>query len=300
MSIAAVLDGLAVIPEEEAAEYSSRKDSFQKQSDLLSAANDSLSSARSEADSEVSGVTSELNAIITRRERLTTRQARLTEQHDRITQANTQGLNEKERKAAESQAKEIEQARAEESYHTQFNIINSEIQSLQMRTSQAWQEIQAYEKQASAQRETMLKNGGRLTPEGNFPGTNPPQHAHPRPYGYGFPNSSTLPPTTMSPEPIHASPFIAYAKALPSDNYRRPRSTSNRSGGVVSNFSADFEDADPIPPMPAVNDFDVNDVAGRKGSGSSRGQNNGSPSTIGMLGLGSPIQGRGSPGHGIW
>lgn len=300
MSIATALEGLAVIPEEEATDHSSRKDAFQNQSDLLSAANESLTSARSDADAEVSGVTTELNNTIARRERLAARQARLTEQHDRITQANTQGLNEKERRAAESQAKDSEQARMEEGYHTQFALINNEIQSLQMRTAQAWQEIQSFEKQISTQRETMLKNGGQLTPEGNLPGTNGPLNANSRSFGYGFPNMSMLPSTTMSPEPAHASPFLAYAKALASDNFRRPRSTSNKSGGAASNFSADFEDADPIPPMPAANGFDSNELTQRKGSGSSRGNNNGSPGTIGMLGLSSPMKGRGSPGQGIW
>ncbi len=301
VAIAAALDGLAVIPEDEVADHSSREDAFQKQSNLLAAANEALASARADADGEISGVTAELNTIVARRERLTARQTRLTEQHDRITQANTQGLNEKERKAAESQAKEIEHARFEEQYHAEFNRLNSEIQNLNVRASQAWQEIQGFEKQASAQREMVLNNGGQLTPEGNLPGTNPPQHVNSRSFGYGFPSSSMLPPNTMSPEPVHASPFLAYAKALPSDNQRRARSASNRSAGAVSNFSADFEDADPIPPMPAVNDFDPNDLTGRKGSGSSRGHNNGSPVAMGILGgLGSPIQGRGSPGRGIW
>jgi hypothetical protein len=301
VSIATALDNLAVIPEEEVADHSSRKDAFHRQRELLDAAIASKESARLEGESEISGVTSELNTIIARRERLTTRQTRLAEQFDRITQANTQGMNEKERKAAESMAKEADQARFEEHYHTQFNLINNEIQSLQRRTSQAWHEIHAFEQQASAQ-EKIVKNGGQLTPEGNLPGTNTSQQLNSRSFGFGFPNASMQPPTTMSPELVNGSPFLAYAKTLPPDNYRRPRSASNRSGGAVSNFSADFEDADPIPPMPAGNDFEVNALTGRKDSGSSRGHNNGSPGAMAMAmsGLGSPMKGRGSPGHGIW
>ena len=299
VSITAALDNLAVIPEEEVADHSSRKDAFHRQRQLLDAAIASKESVRLEGEHEISGVTSELNSIIARRERLTARQTRLAEQFDRITQANTQGMNEKERKAAESIAKEVDQARFEEHYHTQFTLINNEIQSLQRRTSQAWHEIHAFEQQASAQ-EQMMKNGGQLTPEGNLPGTNTSQQVSSRSFGFGFPNAPMAPPTTLSPELGNGSPFPAYAKTLPPDNCRRPRSASNRSGGAISNFSADFEDADPIPPMLAGNDFEVNVLAGRKDSGSSRGHNNGSPGAMAMASLGSPVKGRGSPGHGIW
>jgi hypothetical protein len=298
-SIAAALENLSVIPEEELANHSSRKDAFHRQRGLLDAAIASKESSRLDGESEISGITGELSSIVARRERLAARQARFTEQLDRITQANTQGMNERERKAAESMAKEADHARFEEHYHTQFNLINNEIQSLQRRTSQAWQEIHAFEQQASAQ-EHMTKNGGQLTPEGNLPGMNTSQQVSSRSFGFGFPNASLQPPTTMSPELGNSSPFLVYTKTLPPDNYRRPRSASNLSGGATSNFSADFDDADPIPPMPAGKDFEVNVLTGRKDSGSSRGHNNGSPGAMTMGSLGSPMKGRGSPGHGIW
>merc|ERR1712000_381523 len=74
------------------------------------------------------------------------------------------------------------------------------------------------------------------TPEGELPGTRPaPQHA--RPYAFGsfqaFPNSPVIP-------EVQGSPFLAYAKTLPSTDQRRPRSDTNRSAGGISNFSADF------------------------------------------------------------
>ena len=298
VSIAAALENLSVIPEEEVADYSSRKEAFDGQREFLDAANAAKESIRLTGEGEIAGVSSELNTIITRRERLAARQTRLAEQFDRITQANTQGMNEKERKAAESMAKEADQARFEEQYHTQFSLINNEIQSLQRRTSQAWHDIHAFEQQASAQEK--LKIGGQLTPEGNLPGTNIPQQVNPRAFGHVYPNAVMQPPTTMSPELGNGSPFLAFAKTLPPDNYRRPRSASNRSGGAISNFSADFDDADPIPPMPTGTDFEVNALTTRKDSGSSRGHNNGSPGGMAIAGLGSPVKGRGSPGHGIW
>ena len=301
-SIANALDNLAVIPEDDVADYSSRKEAFQKQSSLLAAANEALASARAEADGEVSGVNNDLSSIVARRERLTTRQSRLAEQHDRITQANTQNMTEKERKAQDSIRKEKEHSRIESQYKTQFSLLSDELSNVQQRTSRFWQEIQGFERRAVGQNPLINSNDpGQLTPEGELPGTQARvHHATIQGPGYGFPSVSALPPATRSPDTSHASPFLAYTKTLASDNFRRPRSASNRSGGALSNFSGDFDDADPIPPMPMVSDYDVNRLPPRKDSGSSRGHNNGSPSALAMTGVGSPLVGRGSPGHGIW
>ena len=298
-SISTALDDLAVIPEEESEDWSTEKNAFDEKRDLLAAANESLELARSASSAELLSVSTELSTITSRRERLLNKQAKLSEQHDRITQANAQGLNEKERKAAETSAKEEEYRRCEVQAQTHFEIFNREIANLRSRTEQAWQEIQAYERQAQAQaqRELMLKNAGSVIPDGGLQGAHSP-HSATVPRIFGFPSMSMAQPLTMSPETSRASPFLAYAKTLtPVENhFRRPRSASNRSAGAISNFSTDFEDADPIPPMPAVGDFDAN----RKGSGSSHGTNNGSPGAMAMVGLGSPMRGRGSPGHGIW
>jgi hypothetical protein len=151
-------------------------------------------------------------------------------------------------------------------------------------------ELDILEKQEMAQRQMMLSNNGPLTPEGELPGTRGlPQHA--RPYAFGsfhaFPNSPFIP-------EVQGSPFAAYAKTLPTIDQRRPRSNTNQSAGGISNFSADFEDADPIPPMPTTTEYDT---AGRKGSGSSRGKNNGSPAGVIGGALRSPQRGSYSPGH---
>ncbi|KKY13720.1 putative ubiquitination network signaling [Phaeomoniella chlamydospora] len=322
-SIEAALEGLAMVPGEELEEWTKMKEEFEAQNTLLNQANDTLNTARETAKSEVSSVNDEYKTLAARRERLVARQTRLTEQHDRITQANVQGLNEKERRAAEQSAKDVEHSRVETSYLNQYAILNREIQSLQSRTSQAWQEVQAFE---TAAQQALRNSNGPLTPEGPLPGTQQTQLSSNAQFGnrsgFAYPNtfvSTAFPPVSISPDLQHSSPFLAFAKPhnIPSDSYgmfgkngsiynayqSRPRSPSNPSTGNNSSFGADFEDADPIPPMPG-NNADFSEIVSgsrRKGSGSSRSGNSGSPVTNVMAGLGSPLRaGRGSPGQSIW
>lgn len=154
-------------------------------------------------------------------------------------------------------------------------------------------------------------SGGPLTPEGTLPGTNPSARIPQPTFGHTFASShglTTLLPTS-SPESGHTSPFLPYSKPLSlftdhgaSFRTNRARSASNRSGGAGSNYSADFEDADPIPPMPGLSKFSPAELL-RHGSGESPGA-----AGLGSGGNGTPFQAnanmgtprRESPGQGIW
>jgi ubiquitination network signaling protein AcrB len=298
-SITTALDDLAAIPEEKPDEYNARKAAFEKQTQLLTASNETLTAAKSAAQNELSCVKNELNSVTARKERLIARQAKLNEQHDRINEANRQGLNEKDRKAAESAAKDAEQRKVEAEWVFHIQKMEQDINDCRARKIQFQAEVHAYERQAQSQRDLMLRNAGPLTPEGNLPGTNPPYTMTGRPLSFGYNQATTIPSLPLSPEVQH-SPFLPFAKTTLSGETHRPRSDTNLSLGANSNFSIDFEDADPIPPMPTSTDFD-GAGAGRKGSGSSRGKNNDSPGTIGMGpgsgGMGSPLKGTISLGN---
>ena len=306
-SISAALDDLSSIPEEEADYYSSKKAAFEKQCALLAAANESLCSAKSSADSELATFNEEVKAVNRQHERLVARQARLNEQHERITQANLQGLNEKERKIEETLAKERDHARVEAEYTNQFSIFQRELANISMRLQQAKQESQALESQMiqqQQQQQSTITGSGPLTPEGKLPGTNPVARALPSAFGHGFPSNHTLSTVSgpVSPESAHVSPFLPYSKPSSFQNEHNPnfstnraRSASNRSGGAASNYSADFEDADPIPPMPGVKKFGSDPR--RKGSGGSPGAGVGSPLRANSS---LNVSRRGSPGQGIW
>ena len=317
-SISAALDDLSTIPEEGHDEYSSKKEAYDKQCTLLAAANESLISAKSSANSELTTFTEDLKAIHRQRERLLARQTRLNEQHDRITQANLQGLNEKERKAAETLATERDHSRIEAEYSNQFGIFQRELASFSLRIQQAKQESQVLESQMMHLQQNNMSASGPLTPEGILPGTNPTTRPAQTTLSQGFSSNHAMTtlPAPLSSESAHVSPFLPYSKPLAHQqdhiaNFgtNRARSASNRSGGAGSNYSADFEDADPIPPMHGVTKFGAEGK--RKGSG---GSGTGSPASavntgaIGIGGLGSPLRpsamatlpGRGSPGQGTW
>ena len=296
-SIDTALDDLETIPEEEIVDFDASKKAYEDQSQLLADASEVLNKAKSDANNELACVNNELSQIATRKERLTGRQAKLNEQHDRITTANAQGLNEKERKAAEASAREGDQKRREVEILDGINTLRRELNSINVLQQECHQQIDAMDRQALSQyRDAMLKDRGPLTPEGELPGTHSRTNSS-RPFGFGTFQPSSFIPSMAAPEQ-RPSPFFDYARTLPSDG-RRPRSDTNRSAGAASNFSADFEDADPIPPMPSTTDFDNNTgLNGRKSSGSSRGQNNGSPAA-GVIGGGlrSPVHGSHSPGQ---
>jgi ubiquitination network signaling protein AcrB len=319
-SISTALDDLSTIPEEETDEYSDKKEAYDKQCTLLAAANESLASAKSSADSELTSFTEDLKAITRQRERVLARHTRLNEQHDRITQANLQGLNEKERKAAETLAKERDHSRMEAEYSNQFSIFQRELANFSMRIQQAKQESQVLESQMMHLQQNNVIGGGPLTPEGILPGTNPMARSAQTAFSHGFPSNHAM--TThsvpLSPESARVSPFLPYGKPVAFQNdhnanfgTNRARSASNRSGGAGSNYSADFDDADPIPPMPGVTKFGADGK--RKGSGGSGKASPTAAINMGAVGtgvVGSPLRknanaianlpGRGSPGQGIW
>ena len=277
-------DTLGTVPEDEDEGHAQRKESYQHQKALLLEASETLAKAKSEADNDLSCINGELSTIGSRKERILTRQARLNEQHDRITQANAQGLNEKERREADSIRREADSLRREGEMQTHISHMTRDLREMQMRTHSNWQDIDRLEKQDMAQRQKMMMSTAPLTPEGELPGTRPPPQSA-RPFAFG---SVNVLPGNLGQEPQN-SPFLAFANTLPEG--RRARSDTNRSAGATSNYS-DFDDADPIPPMPA--EYDTN---GRKGSGSSRGNNNGSPAGVIGGGFRSPQRGSNSPGH---
>ena len=222
--ISTALEDLANIPEGESEEYRARRAAFQERSELLSTANETLVSARSAAKQELTAVNNELSQISARRERIVARQTRLQESHDRITQANAQGMNERDRKAADSFAKASEQARIEIEFHNQFIAYNQELYRLQTRTNQSWQEVQAFEKQ----RDAIFNSAGPMSPEGPPLSSTNSHQATTRPLGFGAMLSSVSEP--------QVPPFCAFAKTAPYERSGRPRSTSNRSAGAVSNL----------------------------------------------------------------
>ncbi|RMJ20859.1 hypothetical protein PHISP_08272 [Aspergillus sp. HF37] len=167
------LDNLENIPEEELEEWSTQKANFERELELFNTAKEELASARSAVAQDVSSVESELNSTVQRRERVQSRRTRVNEQFERIVSANAQGLNERERRAAEQFAREQDHAKLEANFNEQFTSISQSIQDYQLRTNQLWQQASAMEQAIQQQQQQMLMDSEPLTPEGNLPGTNP-------------------------------------------------------------------------------------------------------------------------------
>ncbi|KAJ5744460.1 Ubiquitination network signaling protein [Penicillium manginii] len=272
------LDNMETVPTEELEEWSTHKTEFERQLERFNATKEELTEARLAAAQQVSSVDQELNLVIQKRERLQGRRTRVNEQYERIISANAQGLNERERRAAEQFAREQDHAKLELNFQEQFNSICQSVQDFQLRTSQLWQQASAIEQTIQQQQQQMLLDSGPLTPEGNLPGTNPLPEIHNPSLNLSTtsaPNGRALlalsfPPAKSSPlhssSPVHAnssnptSPtYDAFMPHFPTSSpgngasyfasdTHRDRSFSNRSTRS-SQYGSEYFDAQRMPPL---------------------------------------------------
>jgi len=205
------LDNMENIPEEEMEEWTAQKAEYDRELELFNRTKEEVSEARLASAQEVAALEHELNVVVQKRERLQSRRLRVNEQYERIISANAQGLNERERRAAEQFAREQDHAKMEANFHEQFASISQSVQDFQLRTSQLWQQASAIEQSIQQQQQQMLLDSGPLTPEGNLPGTNPVIETTTTSgptgralLGLSFPPLKSSPLQTSS-SPVHAS-----------------------------------------------------------------------------------------------
>ncbi|KAJ5086742.1 hypothetical protein NUU61_008049 [Penicillium alfredii] len=209
------LDNMENVPEEEVEQWSAHKADFERELEIFNSAKEEVAAARSAAAQQVQSLESDLNLVVQKRERLQSRRTRVNEQYERIISANAQGLNERERRAAEQFAREQDHAKMEANFHEQFASISQSVQDFQLRTSQLWQQASAIEQSIQQQQQQMLLDSGPLTPEGNLPGTNPLAETS---------GSSLNPPMTTAPSgrsllglafpPVRSSPLQNTSSAV--------------------------------------------------------------------------------------
>ncbi|KAJ5823524.1 hypothetical protein N7447_005864 [Penicillium robsamsonii] len=188
------LDTMENVPEEEMEEWSAHKADFEREVEAFNLTKEEVTAARAAAAQQVAALELELTQAVQKRERLQGRRTRVNEQYERIISANAQGLNERERRAAEQFAREQDQSKMETNFHEQFASISQSVQDFQLRTSQLWQQATAIEQSIQQQQQQMLLESGPLTPEGNLPGTNP----MPDTSGPSFNASTTSAPSVRS------------------------------------------------------------------------------------------------------
>ncbi|KAJ5949526.1 hypothetical protein N7454_001110 [Penicillium verhagenii] len=280
------LDSMENIPEEEVEQWNAQKADFDRELERFNLAKEELQEARLAAAQQVSSLEQELNLSIQKRERLQGRRTRVNEQYERIISANAQGLNERERRAAEQFAREQDQAKMEVNFHEQFASISQSVQDFQLRTGQLWQQASAIEQSIQQQQQQMLMDSGPLTPEGNLPGTNPLAEINTS-LASGHTGRSLLalsfPPTKPSPlqtssSPVHAtsshptspvqdafmsqypnSPFGNGNSYFAPEINHRDRSFSNRSTRS-SLYGSEFFEPNRFPSL----QFDLSDLLSEK------------------------------------
>ncbi|OQE43526.1 hypothetical protein PENCOP_c003G03243 [Penicillium coprophilum] len=277
------LDSMENVPEEEMEEWSAHKADFEREVEAFNLTKEEVAAARTAAAQQVAALELELTQAIQKRERLQGRRTRVNEQYERIISANAQGLNERERRAAEQFAREQDQSKMETNFHEQFASISQSVQDFQLRTSQLWQQATAIEQSIQQQQQQMLLESGPLTPEGNLPGTNPlPETGGPlfnastttAPSarsllaGLSFPARSS--PLQISSSPVYEMPsnptspsqdlpFLPQFPSSPIGNVgsyfgpdvsvnHRDRSFSNRSNHS-SQYGSDFLDTNRLPAL---------------------------------------------------
>ncbi|KAL4913379.1 hypothetical protein BDW62DRAFT_166165 [Aspergillus aurantiobrunneus] len=323
------IDNLGNIPDDEYHEWSERKAKYEQELELLKSAKAEVTAARTATARDLASLESELSSTAQRRERLQGRRTRVNEQYERIISANAQGLNERERRAAEQFAREQDQAKLELGFNEQFASISQSVQDYQLRTNQLWQQCTAVEQ--AIQQQQMLMEPAPLTPEGELPGTSaftdapsvplssmatnipshrsllgqsfpplkssPLQHAS-SPVGTA-PSHPTSPIAAPSYQPFSSSPFGNTTSFLEPDFVYRDRSFSNRSTRS-SIYGSEFVDATTSRRLPfGLDPFELGNE-NRRGSGSDS-----NPLNPGLRPISSPFQraasrasGTGSGGSG--
>ncbi|KAL4792533.1 hypothetical protein BDV19DRAFT_368315 [Aspergillus venezuelensis] len=324
------IDNLGNVPDEEYQEWADQKAKYERELELLKTAKAEITATRTANARDLAALESELTSTAQRRERLQGRRTRVNEQYERIVSANAQGLNERERRAAEQFAREQDQAKMEMGFNEQFASISQAVQDYQLRTSQLWQQCTAIDQ--AMQQQQMLMEPAPLTPEGELPGTSsytdmptmplssltsnltghrsllgqgfslkssPLQHAS-SPVGTA-PSHPTSPIAAPSYQPFSSSPFGNAASFLDPDFVYRDRSFSNKSAqGSV--YGSEFIDGLSSRRAPfGVDPFELGNE-NRRGSGS---DSNPLANVPGLRPISSPFQraasrasGTGSGGSG--
>ncbi|KAH0553430.1 hypothetical protein GP486_006501, partial [Trichoglossum hirsutum] len=259
----AEIEALGGIPEEDLREWKEQKKLWEAEKQRLATVHSEADEMDAKLERQVASAQAELTAVQQKSDRLHTRQAKLSEQHERIISANAKGLDEKERQAAESAAREAERAEIEQHYSEQILHLQRQIQDYTFRSHQVWQQVRAHEtalfqqnqqraQQQSQQQQVMTQSP--TTSEGNLSTTMPSHSSR-----SGFGGLFAFPPFGSQQPPISNNNLNSTLLAQPSSLSREGRGRSSSMLSYISGMT-DFSDADPARPMPA----DMTDDAERE------------------------------------
>ena len=259
VSLCGEVESLGTPPEDEIRLSKETRADWEEARVLQKTTRDALFGYKEAAHLERSSIHNEATSIQQKKERLLARKSKLNDQHDRLKSATSQGLNETQRKNSEQAARDLEHFQIHHESVEQMTRYQQAIEETRQATQQAWHQAQILESAFHDQQMISGAEGERpITPEGDLPGTVPQHTGGP---AFRFPALGSL----ESPNGVRNQS----GSFRHSDN--RPRSTSLLSG---KNISADFEDQDPAPPMPARAIEVIRERNRRKSGGSGSGSSN--------------------------
>jgi len=263
-SIVAEIESVGCIPEDELSASKETKAIWDDARALQTVSRQAMFRGRDAVHREKASLQGEATTAQQKRERLLARKQKLNDQHDKLESATVQGLDDKERRDAEQKAKEHERKLMEKQAYEQISNYHEAYEASRYTVQQHWNQAQMVESSFHEQQmmsSAQFSDDRPLTPEGDLPG----EHTHNATNSnFKFPAFGT---------PISSSGLRSHSGSLRhSDN--RPRSTSMLSGNSVY---TDFEDQDPVPPMPARAVETIRE-RGRQRSGGSNGGSSGSDS----------------------
>ena len=237
--ISSEIDSMGSIPENDIREWKEKRASWDEERRQQSSTREDLFRSKESSHRETSAVQAEATTTLQKRERLQARDGKLNDQHDRLQSATVQGVDEQGRRNAEQTAREIDRHHNDERSTEQMNQLTQSIHETRYHSQQSWQQAQILEN-AFHQQQLMgaaSENDEPITPEGELPGTVPPN-----------PSLSTFRfPAFGSPDATNH----AHIQGLPIHYEGRPRSNTMLSGNSNYTDFSDMSDADPAPPMPS-------------------------------------------------
>ncbi len=224
-AIAAETEAMGIVPEELVTDWREQKEAWILEKEGQAATREAISGLRLGANRTISTTQADSVTTTQKRERLQARHTKLMEQHERITSTTAQGMDEKQRRAAELATQEA----TEQQYLSEVNAFDRRHQDYLFRTQQAWhlteQFANAYSQQQQAQQQHL--SAAPASPEGDIPGTMP-----------SYSNHSNV---------RRSQGFVFPAFGTPSSAYTRSSGSRVRSSSILSTGSgfSDFSDVEP-------------------------------------------------------
>ena len=144
-TIAAEIDALGQIPEEDRIKANKAKARWEAARNAYAASRAELDSSKRKSENELDAVRAEVASALQKRDRLQTRRAKLTEQHDRLVTKNSEDAENRARMATQIATQDAHRANVESQYIASIETCERQAAELSQKTQAAVQQLQQIE-----------------------------------------------------------------------------------------------------------------------------------------------------------